>query len=124
MNIDIESILKVPAPVVLLLVLNILAVAIRRIPRASNWAIPFVMFGLGTLIYPRITTPANTVFSSAETWTLYLQGFLLGAASLGADSLLAKFDWYKRITDSFGDPYTQGKGVDAPSSQLKDTPKP
>ena len=117
--IDIESILKLPPAILLVIGLNILAVIIRRTP-LTNWAIPFVVLGVGTFLYPRITTPANTVFSQAETWTLYVQGFMVGGFSFGADSLLAKFSWYKGVTKSFGDPYTQGKKEDAPTSALKD----
>lgn len=123
MNIDIEQLLKVPAPVLLVLALNILAVVIRRTP-LTNWLIPFIVLGLGTVVYPRITSAANTVFTQSETWTLYVQGFFLGGFSLGADSLLAKFDWYKRLTASMGDPYTQGKKQDAPASELQETPAP
>lgn len=119
---DTISILKLPAPVLLLLALNLLAVAIRLVPKVPNWAIPFFMFGLGALAYPRMTSAANTVFASSDMWTLYVQGFILGGCSLGADSLLAKFDWYKKITNSFGDAYTQGKAQDAPKSELKDKP--
>lgn len=123
MNIDLEKLTSIPAPIALIMALNFLAIAIRLVPHVPNWAIPFVCFGLGTLVYPRITTPANTVFSSSEQWTLFVMGFLLGGFSLGADSLLAKFDFYKKITKSFGDAYTQGKSQDAPKSELKDQPK-
>jgi hypothetical protein len=121
--IDIEKITSLPPAVLLVVVLNALAVLVRKLPCVSNWVIPWIVVGVGTVIYPRISTPANTVFSSVDVWTLYCQGFGLGFMSLGLDSLLAKFDWYKRSTGSFGDAYTQGKSDDAPKSELKDQPR-
>lgn len=106
---DIEEVLKIPAPILLIVALNVIAACIRRIPGVSNWWIPFAVLGLGTLIYPQITTKENTTFNQTGPFVLYLQGFMLAAASFGADSLLAKFDFYKRLTGSFQDAYTQGK---------------
>ena len=81
---DIEELLKLSPPVILVLCLNILGVGLKKTPMLPNWIIPIILSLTGLVVYPYIAETGSVAFQVRNPDVLLaVYGFALGAASVG-----------------------------------------
>lgn len=94
-----EQLTHAPSHLLLLGVLLFLGMLIKKSP-LPNWSIPWILAGVGAVVYPFIASPTNMDPSfrhGAECWVLALYGFMLGIGSIVVHKLLRKFAWFQRV---------------------------
>lgn len=102
MNELIESIRdpnSLSAPLVVILVCNILGIALKKSPLA-NWMIPFILLGAGTISYFFIGDP-TAVYPAVSRGKMLVWGFLYAGGAVFGHQLLN--EWINRPKHKGGD---------------------
>lgn len=106
---ELEELLKLSPPVILVLSLNILGVGLKKSP-IPNWTIPIVLSLVGLFVYPYIAETGSVGFEVRNPDVLLaVYGFALGAASVGLNQV------FRQIF---------GRLIEGPDEKKTEQPKP
>lgn len=100
--IDLKPFLDAAPPVALLIALNFVLMAIKKVPFIPNWSIPFIAFAIGGIAYPLLSDPAKVSFAvRCPVCAQVITGLLIGGAAVGSHQMFKQF--LNRLGLSSGD---------------------
>lgn len=105
---DIQELLKLSPPVILVLGLNFLGLGLKKSPM-PNWTIPIILSLTGLVVYPHIAETGSVGFEVRNPDVLLaVYGFALGAASVGLNQV------FRQIFGRFMDGAEEKKVAEQP----------
>ena len=119
----VKTILDASPAVVLMVVLNFIGFAVKRIPAIPNWLIPFILPVLGGLAYPYVGEFSPAIkLAKHPAALMVLYGVGIGCAAVGVNQALKQYAGRASslLTGGTGNTDTITKPVDPPA----DAPKP
>lgn len=88
LNNIIGGLLDASPPFLLGFCLWVLGVFMRKVPFIQNWSIPFVLAGVGGLVYPFVAEVGKVSYNVRSPWMLNaLIGFGIGGGAVMADQM-------------------------------------
>ena len=88
---NLSDIIDLSPPVALALMLNLVGMAMKRSPIA-DWVIPWVMMGLGSLVYGMVASTADIGYDVRYPQLLnFIHGACIGGASVGLHQTVKQF---------------------------------
>lgn len=79
-------------PIVLWVVLNIVAIILKRVPQFPDWLIPVTSVVLGGIIYPLVTDPGKVSFAvRCPVCAQVLTGMMAGGIAVASHAQFKQF---------------------------------
>lgn len=102
-----SQLVAAPAHLLVLVVLLVVGVMIKISPVPNPW-IPWVLIGLGTVLYPQLASPTAVHHDLRNpTVVLAIYGFLLAVGSIVLHMLLRKLEKFRAMEAAIVNRFTQ-----------------
>jgi hypothetical protein len=105
-----EQVKAAPAHLLLILVLFVLGAFLKASP-ITNRAIPYILIGLGTVLYPLLASPGNVDPSFRfPSLVLALYGLLLGVGAIVLHMIAKRSEKFRQLEAGFVNAFKRDEG--------------